>query len=127
MLNFVCILSICLEIILTIICVQKFIELDKKILSYNDKLIEINSTILEINAKVKKVIAKIRKIINIITNKKIIQVLRIINLSIDIIQIVILIRSLDFSKGLKSINTKNLKKIALSHISKEFFKKIFIG
>ena len=127
MLNFVCIFSIFLEICLTVIIVKQIIQLEKRVLAYNQKLIEINSLILEVNEKVKKVISKVRKIIDLITSHRIITIFRIINVSIDIIQAVILLRSLDFSKGLKSINYRNLKKIALSHFSKEFLKKILFA
>lgn len=127
MLNFVCIFSIILEIILTIICIKQIIQVEKRVLEWNTKLIEINSLILEINQKVKKVILKIRKIIDLITSHKIITIFRIINIAIDVIQAIVLLRSLDLSKGLKSLNYRNLKKIALSYFSKEFLKKILFA
>ena len=117
MLNFVCIFSIILEIILTIICVKQIIQVEKRVLEWNTKLSEINSLILEINQKVKKVI----------TSHKIITIFRIINIAIDVIQAIVLLRSLDLSKGLKSLNYRNLKKIALSYFSKEFLKKILFA
>lgn len=111
MLDFVCIFSIFLEVILTTVIINRVIKLEKKVEEINKKLIETGNVIVIAVKKVTNVVSKINKIASFVTNKKIWQIKRFIILTIDIIQFIVLIRSLDFSKGLKSINYKNLKKL----------------
>lgn len=111
MLDFVCIFSIFLEVILTTVIINRVIKLEKKVEEINKKLIETGNVIVIAVKKVTNIVSKINKIASFVTNKKIWQIKRFIILTIDIIQFIILIRSLDFSKGLKSINYKNLKKL----------------
>lgn len=111
MLDFVCIFSIFLEVILTTVIINRVIKLEKKVEEINKKLIEAGNVIVIAVKKVTNVVSKINKIASFVTNKKIWQIKRFIILTIDIIQFIILIRSLNFSKGLKSINYKNLKKL----------------
>lgn len=111
MLDFVCIFSIFLEVILTTVIINRVIKLEKKVEEINKKLIEAGNVIVVAVKKVTNVVSKINKIASLVTNKKIWQIKRFIILTIDIIQFIVLIRSLDFSKGLKSINYKNLKKL----------------
>ena len=111
MLDFVCIFSIFLEVILTTVIINRVIKLEKKVKEINKKLIETGNVIVVAVKKVTNIVSKINKIASLVTNKKIWQIKRFIILTIDIIQFIVLIRSLDFSKGLKSINYKNLKKL----------------
>lgn len=111
MLDFVCIFSIFLEVILTTVIINRVIKLEKKVEEINKKLIETGNVIVIAVKKVTNIVSKINKIASFVTNKKIWQIKRFIILTIDIIQFIILIRSLNFSKGLKSINYKNLKKL----------------
>ena len=111
MLDFVCIFSIFLEVILTTVIINRVIKLEKKVEEINKKLIEAGNVIVIAVKKVTNVVSKINKIASFVTNKKIWQIKRFIILTIDIVQFIVLIRSLDFSKGLKSINYKNLKKL----------------
>ncbi len=111
MLDFVCIFSIFLEVILTTVIINRVIKLEKKVEEINKKLIEAGNVIVIAVKKVTNIVSKINKIASFVTNKKIWQIKRFIILTIDIIQFIVLIRSLDFSKGLKSINYKNLKKL----------------
>ncbi len=111
MLDFVCIFSIFLEVILTTVIINRVIKLEKKVEEINKKLIEAGNVIVIAVKKVTNIVSKINKIASFVTNKKIWQIKRFIILTIDIIQFIILIRSLNFSKGLKSINYKNLKKL----------------
>ena len=111
MLDFVCIFSIFLEVILTTVIINRVIKLEKKVEEINKKLIEAGNVIVIAVKKVTNIVSKINKIASFVTNKKIWQIKRCIILTIDIIQFIILIRSLNFSKGLKSINYKNLKKL----------------
>ncbi len=111
MLDFVCIFSIFLEVILTTVIINRVIKLEKKVEEINKKLIEAGNVIVIAVKKVTNIVSKINKIASFVTNKKIWQIKRFIILTIDIVQFIVLIRSLDFSKGLKSINYKNLKKL----------------
>lgn len=111
MLDFVCIFSIFLEVILTTVIINRVIKFEKKVEEINKKLIEAGNVIVIAVKKVTNIVSKINKIASFVTNKKIWQIKRFIILTIDIIQFIVLIRSLNFSKGLKSINYKNLKKL----------------
>ena len=111
MLDFVCIFSIFLEVILRTVIINRVIKFEKKVEEINKKLIEAGNVIVIAVKKVTNIVSKINKIASFVTNKKIWQIKRFIILTIDIIQFIVLIRSLNFSKGLKSINYKNLKKL----------------
>ncbi len=111
MLDFVCIFSIFLEVILTTVIINRVIKLEKKVEEINKKLIEAGNVIVIAVKKVTNIVSKINKIASFVTNKKIWQIKRFIILTIDIVQFIVLIRSLNFSEGLKSINYKNLKKL----------------
>ena len=58
------------------------------------------------------------------TNKRFHQIRRIIMMTIDIIQVVILLKSLNLSKGLKSIDIRVLKKLAYAKIGQQALKKL---
>ena len=111
MLNFVYILAILSEIILCTMCVVQLIKLEKRVLELNEKLFLIQDAVLDVNKKIKDIIIKINKVVSIFKNKKFIAIKRILKITMNTIQVVIFLRSLDFSKGLKSINYKNIKKI----------------
>ena len=116
MLNFVFILAILLEIILCSICVAQLVKLEKKVVAMNEKLVLTSEIILDVNKQIKQVIQKINKVVAIFRNKKILAIGRILKISIDIIQVAIFIKSLDFSKGVKSINYKNIKRVIYAEI-----------
>ena len=116
MLNFVFILAILLEIILCAICVAQLVKLEKKVVAMNEKLVLTSEIILDVNKQIKQVIQKINKVVAIFRNKKILAIGRILKISIDIIQVAIFIKSLDFSKGVKSINYKNIKRVIYAEI-----------
>jgi len=124
MLDFICILSIILEIFVVSFCCIKIVELEKKVYKFNDKLNETGEKILIACQNIRKTKQKTNKIINFLTNKKFWQIKKIIFMIIETIQIITLIKSLDFSKGLKSINYRTLKKLFFAQISKEIIRKI---
>lgn len=123
MLNFVFILTIFLEIILTLIIVLKTVQLEKKIISYNEKLNLTGEIIIKICKTTRATVANVNKFVRIITNKNLIQTLRIIRITVDTIQIIILLKSLSLSKGFKSINFKNIKKVLLSEVIRRFLRR----
>ena len=123
MLDFVFILLIILEVILSTIIVNKLIVFEKQVVALNNKLIASTKMILIINNKIKKTITTLNKFVSVITNKKLIQVQKIIRITINIIEIVVLLRSLNLSKGIKSINYKNIKKLLLAQVIRKMIRK----
>lgn len=123
MLDFVFILLIILEVILSTIIVNKLIVFEKQVVALNNKLIASSKIILIINNKIKKTITTLNKFVSVITNKKFIQVQKIIRITINIIEIVVLLRSLNLSKGIKSINYKNIKKLLLAQVIRKMIRK----
>lgn len=123
MLDFVFILLIILEVILSTIIVNKLIVFEKQVVTLNNKLIASSKMILIINNKIKKTITTLNKFVSVITNKKFIQVQKIIRITINIIEIVVLLRSLNLSKGIKSINYKNIKKLLLAQVIRKMIRK----
>lgn len=123
MLDFVFILLIILEVILSAIIVNKLIVFEKQVVALNNKLIASSKMILIINNKIKKTITTLNKFVSVITNKKFIQVQKIIRITINIIEIVVLLRSLNLSKGIKSINYKNIKKLLLAQVIRKMIRK----
>lgn len=127
MLDFVFIIVIFFEIILTALCVVKLIEFEKKCIQINEKLILTGDIILAANEKIKAAITKINKVVSFITNKKLIKIGQILRITIDVIQIILLIRSLNLSKGFKSINYENIKKLLFVETSRRILRKILMS
>ncbi len=124
MLDFIFIITIFFEIILTVICVIKIIDYDKKCKELNEKLILNSEIIKAINEKIKTTITKINKFVSFVTNKKLIKIGQILRTTVDVIQIIILIRSFNLTKGAKSINFKNIKKLLLVETSRRIIRKL---
>lgn len=118
-------LLIFVEIFLTIFCVKKLQNFEAQVDKIHINMLENAKKILEINDEIRKTLKKINKVMKIITNKRFHQIRRIIMITIDVIQLTILIKSLNLSKGLKSIDFKVLKNIAYAKIGQEVLKKIF--
>ena len=113
MLNFVLILLIILEIFLTIYCVRKLLEYNKKIVVLNNELKLYGDLFLRKLIQFRKSIKKINKVVFFITNEKFLRIKKIVSLVFEAIQIIILIRSFKYKKGLK-FNFENLKKLFFS-------------
>lgn len=124
MLDFICIITIFLEIFAVTFCCIKLVEFEKKVYQFNDKLNETGEKIITTCQNIRNTIQKVNKVINFLTNKKFWQIKKIIFMIIETIQIITLIKSLDFSKGLKSVNYRTLKKLFFAQISKEIIRKI---
>lgn len=124
MLDFICIITIFLELFACAFCTIKLIELEKKVYKLNDKLNIQGEKILIFCQNTRQAIKKVNRVIGFITNKKFIRIKKVILLAFDLIQIIMLIKSLDFSKGLKSLNYKTLKKLLFAQVSKEVIRKI---
>ena len=122
--TFSIILLIFVEIFTTVFCVKKLLKYETKVDETHVKMLEKAKEILEINDEIQKTIVKINKVIRILSNKKLHQIKNIIMMTLDIIQVVILIKSLNFSKGIKSINFKTLQKLAYAKIGHQVAKKV---
>ena len=86
-------------------------------------MLEKAKKILEINDEIQKVVKKINQVIRIITNKRFHQIKKILMISLDIIQVIMLLKSLNLSKGLKSLDINKLKKVIYARITQQALKK----
>lgn len=127
MLEYISIFSIFMliifEIIFTLFCVKKIILCEKRVDEIHLKMLEGAKKVLEINDKIRATLKKVNKVIKILTNKRLHQIKRIFMMTLDIIQTIILLRSLNLSKGIKSINFGTLKKLAYAKIIQQTLKK----
>ena len=112
------------EVIFTIFCVKKISKAQVCVEEIHVKMLEGAKKILEINDEIRKVLKKINKVVKIITNKKLHQIKRIIMLAMDIIQIIMLFRSLNLSKATKTLDLKLLKNIAFARIGQQIVRKV---
>lgn len=124
MLDFICVLLIFIEIIFTVFCVKKLCALEIKVNEIHVKMLDGARKILEINDEIRNIIQKTNKIIKILANKRLHQIRRIIMYTIDIVQVIILIKSLNLQKGKKALNFKILKNLAYAKIIQQIIKKI---
>lgn len=116
-------LLIIVEIILTIFCVKKILLLEANVDRIHLNMLEKAREILELNDEIKKVLKKINKVIRIINNKKFHQIKRIIMMTIDVIQVIFLLKSLNLSKGIKTIDFKILRRLVYAKVGQQIFKK----
>lgn len=126
MLDFICIIMIFLEIFTVAFCCVKLVELEKRIILLNEKLTIQGENIISACKNIRNGIKKVNKVISIITNKKFWRIKKIMFIAFDLIQLIMFIKSLDLSKGLKSLNYKTLKKLLLAQVSKEIIRKILM-
>ena len=123
MIDFICAFLIVTEIVLTYITVVKLLEIEKKVVVYNEKLVYYGNIITSAHIKITDTIHKINSVVSVFTNKRFIQIKNIISVTIDIIQLVLLVKSLNFSKGV-TYNLRNIKKILFTQITREILKKL---
>ena len=117
-------LLIIFEIIFTVFCVKKLLSFEKYIDEIHVKMLEGAKRVLEINDEVQATIKKINKIIKAISNKKFHQIKRIIMTIADIVQIIVLLKTLNIKKGIKEIDFKVLRKLAVARVSSQIVKKL---
>ena len=116
-------LLIIFEIIFTIFCVKIIRQCEKRVDEFHLAMLENAKKFLEVNDKIRKVLKKVNKAIKVLSNERLHQIKRIFMMSLDVIQVIILLRSLNLSKGVKSINFGNLKKLAYMRIVQQTLKK----
>ena len=115
------IILIIFEIVLTCFVVVKLEQSRLKVEAINEKLSCVASSTLVICTKVKEYVLKVNKFVSIITSKKIQRIHTVLKYALNIAEIAILIRTMDFSKG---INYKNIKKLLYTEVSKKLIFKI---
>ncbi|MBQ4646446.1 MAG: hypothetical protein IJB79_03775 [Candidatus Gastranaerophilales bacterium] len=98
-------------------------EIDAKVDQIHIKMLEGAKKAFEINDEIRKTIKKINKIVKLLANERLHQIKRIIMMIVDTIQIIILLRSLDLTKGAKKIDYNMLKKLAFAKIIQQALKK----
>lgn len=113
MLDIVFIILIFIEIFLTYYIVGKIIVFEKNVNTLNQKVMDFAPKVEEVLKRIHDTLSKINRVIRILNNKKLIQAKKIIFATIEIIQIILILKSLDFSRGFR-FNFKNLKKLVLS-------------
>ncbi|MBQ9150314.1 hypothetical protein IJX73_05225 [bacterium] len=123
MLVFAHIVLIILEIVVAFFAIKGLIRLENKVNKIHITMLEKAKQILEINDEIRKVLSKINKVMRILTNKKLYQIKKIVMMSLDIIQLITLIKTFKLSKGLKSIDYNLLKKLAYARIGQQILKK----
>lgn len=115
------------EIYATILIVAKIVEIEKKVDEFHEKFLLIAKEILVINDRLKDTIGKINKVLEFITNKRLYQTIDILKIAFNTVQIILLIRSFDFSKNKKLLNYKNIKDLVLSEFARRITRKIILA
>ena len=108
MLNFLFIILIFLEIAFVYFAIIKINELNKKIIELNKIVVEKGEMISKLHIKTQKTIHKINSVISILTNQKLWQIKKVITSAISVVEIIIILQSFNFKKGVK-FNLKNVK------------------
>lgn len=120
-------LLIIFEIIVTIICVKKLCVWVDIVDELHVKMFDGARKLLEINDEIRKTLKKINKVVKILTDKKLHQIKRMVLMTMDIVQIILLLKSLNLQKGVKSLNISLLKNVAYARIIQQVLKKILDG
>ncbi len=113
------IILIIFEIVLTIFVVLKLQKARNSVKELNEQLKILGEAVLISFVKVKNIVIKTNRVVAFVTNEKFVRVHSIIKIFITSLQIFIFIKTLDFSKGIKNLNFKNIKKILFSQIAKK--------
>lgn len=124
MYDFIFILTAIFEILLTCLCIDRILKLEKKVIALNGTITLYANIILELNKKISNIISKINKVVSIITSKRLLMIKKTVRILIDVVQIIILIRSLNLKNGLKSLNFEAVKKIIMTETIRQLIKKL---
>lgn len=126
MLDLFLIILIFLEILGLYFAILKITELNKKIIQLNEKMPEYGRIINEMHLKLQKTIRNINRFVAVLTNKKLWQIKKIITIIISVTEIIIILKSFNFRKGI-GFNAKNIKKLLFAGLSKQIIKKLLNG
>ncbi len=123
MLDFLIIILIFFEIALCYFAITKIPELNRKIIKLNEIVIEKGKIIDDIHKKIQTITKRVNFFVSIITNKKLWRIKKIISSIISVVELLIILRSFNFKKGVK-FNLKNVKKLLFTGLSKQVIKKL---
>ena len=120
MLNFVFVLTIIFEILITSFLVYKLNQAEKKVISMTQEIVFLGRAVSIINRKLNKNIKQINKVVSIFTNKKFIKIASILKTVVLVIQIIIFIKTIK-SKGGFNLNFGKIKKLIYVQFLAKFF------
>ena len=124
MLDFLFILLIFLEIATVYFIIIKCVAAENQIKALNSRISSIGIVINDIHLKIQKNIHSINKVVSLFTSQKFFQIKKIIGIILSAIEVIIILKSFNFSKGVK-FNIKNIKKLLFAGATKQIMKKIF--
>ena len=127
MLEFCFLILTITEICLTIFIVAKIIDFEKKVNEVHRIFLVKATEFLILNDKILETVKKLNKVLKFISNKKFYQTISIIKTVFNTVQIILLIRSFDFSKGRKLLNYKNFKRLLFSEVARRFARKMILS
>ena len=116
-----------LLIFITLPSVQALIKLEVKVNELNATMLNKAREMLEINDQVQTTLKKVNKVLRILSDKRIHQIKNMVFMTMDIVQAVMLLRSLKVAKGKKKIDFPLLRKIAYARIAQEILRKLLSG
>ena len=116
-----------LLIFITLPSVQALIKLEVKVNELNATMLNKAREMLEINDQVHTTLKKVNKVLRILSDKRIHQIKSMVFMTMDIVQAVMLLRSLKVAKGKKKIDFPLLRKIAYARIAQEILRKLLSG
>ncbi|MBQ7286932.1 MAG: hypothetical protein IJW73_04140 [Candidatus Gastranaerophilales bacterium] len=116
-----------LLIFITLPSVQALIKLEIKVNELNATMLNKAREMLEINDQVQTTLKKVNKVLRILSDKRIHQIKSMVFMTMDIVQAVMLLRSLKVAKGKKKIDFPLLRKIAYARIAQEILRKLLSG
>ena len=116
-----------LLIFITLPSVQALIKLEVKVNELNATMLNKAREMLEINDQVQTTLKKVNKVLRILSDKRIHQIKSMVFMTMDIVQAVMLLRSLKATKDKKKIDFPLLRKIAYARIAQEILRKLLSG
>ena len=117
------IILIFIEIIITYFAIINIIKLKKHVEFMDKQIIEHGYMINLAHLKFQKNIKNLNRFVSIFTNKKFIFIKKIIVVLINSFEMFFLIRSFNFSKGIK-FNLKSFKKLIFATTTRQILKKV---
>ena len=123
MLNLVFVSLIFTEIIAVCFAVFKLITLEKRVLEINSRVVEYIPIVESMHFKIQKGIKALNFVVSIFTNKKIIQIRKTISSIISIIEVILVLQSIDVKRGFR-FNFKNYKKLLFAGATRQLIRKI---
>jgi len=124
MLEFLFIILIFLEIAFTYWAIIKMLEINKKIIEINTIVLENGKLFNDMHKKIQTILKRVNFFMSIVTNKRLWQIKRAVSITINVIQLLIILKSFSFKKGVK-FNLKNLRKLLFTNLSAEVLKRLF--